>query len=54
MKYSNKLSDAVHVLVLIALNPLDSLSSNAMAVSIHTNAGIYQTIDGSIKKGRFD
>ncbi|MEE0751355.1 Rrf2 family transcriptional regulator [Frisingicoccus sp.] len=51
MKYSNKLSDAVHVLVLIALNPLDSLSSNAMAVSIHTNAGFIRQLMGALKKG---
>ena len=38
MKYSSRLSDSVHILVLIALNPLENLSSSAMAVSIHTNA----------------
>ena len=48
MKYSNKLSDAVHVLVLIELNPLDSLSSNAMAVSIHTNAGFIRQLMGAL------
>ena len=51
MKYSSKLSDAVHILVLIALNPLESLSSNAMAVSIHTNAGFIRQLMGALRKG---
>lgn len=50
MKYSSKLSDAVHILVLIALNPLESLSSSAMAVSIHTNAGFIRQLMGAMKK----
>lgn len=37
MKYSTRLSDAVHILILIAVNPLDSLSSTSLANSIQTN-----------------
>lgn len=51
MKYSTKLSDAIHVLVLIALNPLENLSSNAMAVSIHTNPGFIRQLMGALRKG---
>lgn len=51
MKYSNKLSDAVHVLVLIALNPLGSLTSEAMAVSIRTNAGFVRRLMIDLRKG---
>ena len=50
MKYSTKLSDSVHTLVLIALNPLDNLSSNAIANSIHTNPGYIRQIMSSLRK----
>ena len=39
MKYSTRLSDAVHILAFIALNPNGSLSSSSIAESIHTNPG---------------
>lgn len=51
MKYSNRLSDAVHILVLIAINPLENLTSSAMAVSIHTNAGFVRQLMGALRKG---
>ena len=50
MKYSTKLSDSVHTLVLIALNPLDNLSSNAIANSIHTNPGYIRQIMSLLRK----
>ena len=39
MKYSTKLSDTVHVMVLIAINKEKSLSSASIAESVHTNPG---------------
>ena len=45
MKYSTKLSDAVHILAFIVLNPNGSLTSDSIAKSVHTNpecgVGIY-------------
>lgn len=37
MKYSTKLSDAIHMLAFIHLNPKNDLSSATIAFSIHTN-----------------
>ena len=37
MKYSTKVSDAVHILAFIQLNPTGSLSSSSIAESIRTN-----------------
>ena len=37
MKYSTRLSDAVHLLLFIHLEPDADLSSAAIAASIHTN-----------------
>lgn len=50
MKYSSRLSDSVHILVLIALNPLENLSSQAMAVSIHTNAAFIRQLMSALRK----
>lgn len=50
MKYSTKLSDAVHILVLIAINPLDNLSSIVIANSIHTNPGYIRQIMSLLRK----
>ena len=50
MKYSCKLSDAVHILVLIATNPLENLSSAAMAESIHTHSAFVRQIMSSLRK----
>ena len=36
MKYSTKLSDAVHILAFIVLNPNGSLTSDSIAESVHT------------------
>ena len=44
MKYSTKLSDAVHVMVLIAINQEKSLSSASIAESVHTNPGFVRQL----------
>ncbi len=45
MKYSTKLSDAVHVLALIAINQDDfDLSSTSIAISVQTNPGYVRQI----------
>ena len=45
MKYSTKLSDAVHVLALIAINQDDfDLSSTSIAASVQTNPGYVRQI----------
>lgn len=44
MKYSTKLSQAVHILVFIKINPSSDLSSTAMAKSIQTNPGCVRQI----------
>lgn len=50
MKYSSKLSDAVHILVMIAINPFEKLSSNTMATSIQTNAAFIRRLMSSMRK----
>ena len=51
MKYSTKLSDAVHVLTLIALNQEDfSLSSTSIAASVQTNPGYVRQIMMKLRK----
>lgn len=51
MKYSTKLSDAIHILVLIALNPLENLTSSTFATSIKTNPAFVRQIMSLLKKG---
>ena len=50
MKYSTKLSDAIHILVLIAINTEDKLSSQTIATSIHTNPAFIRQLMSSLKK----
>ncbi len=51
MKYSTKLSDAVHVLALIALNEDGcALSSTSIAASVQTNPGYVRQIMMKLKK----
>ena len=50
MKYSTKLSDAVNVMVLIAINQEKSLSSASIAESIHTNPGFVRQLMLKLKK----
>lgn len=49
MKYSTKLSDAVHILVLIALSDNQTLSSTDMAVSIQTNPAYVRQMMAKLK-----
>ena len=51
MKYSTKLSDAVHILVLIAVNPLENLTSSKIAESVHTNPAFIRQLMSLLKKG---
>ena len=50
MKYSTKLSDAIHILVLIELDPLKNLTSQAIAESIKTNPSFVRQIMSKLKK----
>ena len=50
MKYSTKLSDAIHILVFIAINNNDFLSSQDMAVSIQTNPSYIRQLMSKLKK----
>lgn len=50
MKYSTKLSDAVHILVFIAVNQDFDLSSTAIATSIQTNPAYVRQIMMKLKK----
>ena len=50
MKYSTRLSDAVHILTLIALNESPTLSSGAIAESIHTNPSYVRQFMAKLKK----
>lgn len=49
MKKSVRLSNAVHVMTLIALNPFDNLSSQRIAKSINTNPSFIRQIMGQLK-----
>lgn len=49
MKYSTRLSDAVHILTLIALNESPTLSSGAIAESIHTNPSYVRQFMAKLK-----
>ena len=50
MKYSTRLSDAVHILAFIALNPNGSLSSSSIAESIHTNPGCVLQLKSALRR----
>ena len=50
MKYSTKLSDTVHVMVLIAINQEKSLSSASIEESVHTNPGFVRQLMLKLKK----
>lgn len=52
MKYSTRLSDAIHILVLIEINELGSLSSAAIANSIRTNPGFVRQLMMALRKGQ--
>ena len=50
MKYSTRLSDAVHILAFIALNPNGSLSSSSIAESIRTNPGCVRQLMSALRR----
>ena len=50
MKYSTKVSDAVHILSFIALNPKGSLSSGSIAESLHTNPGCVRQLMSALRR----
>ncbi|QFP79130.1 Rrf2 family transcriptional regulator [Latilactobacillus graminis] len=49
MKKSVRLSNAVHLMTLIALNPFDNLSSQRIAKSINTNPSFIRQIMSQLK-----
>lgn len=51
MKYSTRLSDAVHILVIIAINPVGDMSSAAIAESVATNPGFIRQLMSLLRKG---
>ncbi|MDO4281556.1 MAG: Rrf2 family transcriptional regulator [Peptococcaceae bacterium] len=51
MKYSTRLSDAIHILVFIALNPEGDLTSNKIAESIQTNPAYVRQLMSALRKG---
>ncbi len=50
MKYSTKVSDAVHILIFIVLNPKGSLSSDTIAESIRTNPGCVRQLMSALRR----
>lgn len=50
MKYSTKLSDAVHIMAFIALNPNELLSSEKIAESVKTNPGCIRQIMSVLRR----
>lgn len=50
MKYSTKVSDAIHILAFIQLNPNGSLSSSSIAESIYTNPGCIRQLMSALRK----
>lgn len=49
MKYSTKVSDAVHILSFIALNAGESLTSQAIAESVRTNPAFVRQMMSSLR-----
>jgi Rrf2 family protein len=50
MKYSTKLSDAVHILAFIILHPNEPLTSDRIAESIRTNPGYVRQLMSAMRK----
>lgn len=50
MKYSTKVSDAVHILAFITLYPEGTLTSGRIAESIHTNPGFVRQLMSALRK----
>lgn len=53
MKFSHKLSDAVHLLAYIEIFPDDDLSSRAIARSIVTNPSMVWSLMMDLRKAGF-
>lgn len=51
MKYSTKLSNSVHILVIIALNKADGVTSTDIAESVKTNPAYVRKIMSELKAG---
>ena len=51
MKYPTRLSDAVHILTFIALNPDCDLTSNKLAESVQTNPAYVRQLMSALRKG---
>ena len=51
MKYPTRLSDAVHILTFIALNPDCALTSNKLAESVQTNPAYVRQLMSALRKG---
>ena len=51
MKYPTRLSDAVHILTFIALNPDCDLPSNKLAESVQTNPAYVRQLMSALRKG---
>ena len=51
MKYSTKLSDAIHILALIHLDVLNDLTSKTIAISVHTNPAFVRQIMLLLRRG---
>ena len=51
MKYSTRLSDAVHILAFIALYPNCDLTSNKLAESVQTNPAYVRQLMSALRKG---
>lgn len=50
MKYSYKLSDAIHILAYVDIIPDDNISSNDIAESIEANASVVRKLMANLKK----
>ena len=51
MKYSTKLSDAIHILAFIALHPDTDLTSEKIAESIQTNPAYVRQLMSALRRG---
>ena len=51
MKYTTRLSDAVHILAFIALYPDCDLTSNKLAESVQTNPAYVRQLMSALRKG---
>lgn len=50
MKYSARLSDAIHILSLLALSPDETISSSTIAQSVHTNPSYVRQLMSALRK----